>query len=82
MKAHSPRQALDIAVSRDCLCVATHPRRIKTRSSAEAKVPRGGLLVREDDGTFVALALQPVPDHDPDAAALARHLQSEGRHSL
>ncbi len=73
--ARTPRQALDLAVERDCTIEAVHNYSIKTRSAAEAKVPAGGILVKQSNGTFVAMALIPIPNDDPDAAALARHLK-------
>lgn len=77
--ARSPRQALDLAIERGCTIEAIHNYGIKTRSAAEAKVPPGGLLVKQDDGTFVAMDLIPIPNDDPDTAALARHLKGGAR---
>ena len=61
MKIHSVRSALDTASSRGCVCEAVSARRIKTKASAARLVPRGGLLMREDDGTYVPLDLVPAP---------------------
>ena len=73
--AHSPRSALAIAIERGCRLEAITSRSIKTRSVAEDKVPAGGLLVKEEDGRFMPLALIPIPDEDPEQACMARHLK-------
>ena len=70
--AISPRQALAIAADRGCTCESLTTRSIKTRSVAEDKTPKDGLLVKDDDGRFVVLILIPIPDEDPEQACMAR----------
>ncbi len=57
--ARSTRDALREAERRGCRCEAVTPRAYFRRSTAADRVPKGGLLVRQDDGMFIAIALIP-----------------------
>lgn len=56
MKVYTRREALTYAEGKQCRLEAVYPRPIGSRVSAARRVPRGGILVREDDG-YIALEL-------------------------
>ncbi len=57
--ARSTTDALREAQRRGCTCEAVTPRALVSRSAASSGVPKGGLLVKQDDGMFLAIALIP-----------------------
>lgn len=61
MQVRSIRQALDYAAANKLRLEAVTPRALKSRRPAEARVPKGGMLVR-DGRDWIALDCVPMEE--------------------